>query len=251
MSTALRRLTESAKPAFRHENTWLSLEGTAPDRRFDMPYNPTYDFGADFIDGYHRFLANAPTLPDRMIDLGLEGWLLPADACKIYELTFFNPDVLELGTYRGLSSAIMSHAITNAGVGGQVVTCDLDGDQQKIAQAAHEARRIPNRQSVHYFNFEGADFVRRLYDRSDPRAFPLVFVDHSHAYEHMAAVCPILHKVTLPGGFILFHDYNDPRNPDPIAEHFGVYQAVTDHLPKIEFEFWGVFGCCGLFRRKD
>jgi predicted O-methyltransferase YrrM len=251
---AIQNATRSASPVFRHEGTWLSLQDTATERRFDMPYRPTYDFGADFIDGYHQYLANAPMFPpqvaDKMIDLGFEGWLLPADACKLYELAYFNPDVLELGTYRGLSSAVMSQAITNSGEKGSIVTVDLDPGHQQIAREAHERLRVPNRQNVHFFHFDGTIFVRNLHQRPDPRRFSLVFVDHTHAYEPMVDVCPMLHEVTQPGGFVLFHDYNDPRNAgsDP---NFGVYQAVDGYLSKKEFDFYGVFGCCGLFRRRQ
>lgn len=37
-----------------------------------------------------------------IINIGIDGWLLLADAMKLYELTYFCPgDVIELGTYRG------------------------------------------------------------------------------------------------------------------------------------------------------
>ena len=119
MSTALSTLYPNPQPVHRNADTYLTLEQTAVEKRFDMHYKPTYDFPGDYLDGFHQFLANAPEFaPDvaeGCINIGFEGWLLPADACKLYELAYFNGDVLEIGTYRGLSSAVMAHAITNSG----------------------------------------------------------------------------------------------------------------------------------------
>lgn len=252
--TALQVLYPNSAPSYDNKDTWLTLEETAVEKRFDMRFKPTYDFPGDFIDGYHKFLANAPILPDDVaegcIDIGYEGWLLPADACKLYELAYFNPDVLEIGTYRGLSSAVMSQAIVNAGNGGQIVTVDLDPVHQYVARTTHEARKLPGRENIHYFVFDGTEFVRRLFDREDPRLFKMVFVDHTHVYEPMLDICPLLHEVTAPGGFVLFHDYNDQRNANPKALDFGVYQAVNETLSKEHFEFYGIFGACGLYRRR-
>lgn len=241
-------------PIYRNEGTWLSFEQTAVDRRSKMHYRPTYDFAGQHIDGFHKYLAEAPLFPPEVaegcIDIGMEGWLFPADACKIYELAFFNPDILEIGTYRGLSSAVMCHAITNAGKCGQVVTVDLDATHQQIAKETHELRKVPNRKNVRYFQSDGTQFVTGLFQRDEPHLFPFVFVDHTHAYEPMLEICPLLHKVTLPGGFVLFHDYNDPRNADSNSHDFGVYQAVNETLNMDEFEFYGIYGCTGLFRRR-
>ncbi|MEZ4837503.1 MAG: class I SAM-dependent methyltransferase, partial [Caldilineaceae bacterium] len=81
------------------------------------------------------------------------------------------------------------------------------------------------------------------------RQFGFVFVDHSHAYEPVYGVCRVLDQIIAPGGFCLFHDYNDIRNADPEDKEYGVYQAVVDGLNLDAFEFYGIFGCCGLYRR--
>ena len=253
MTTALETLyTPTVK--HRNEDTWLTLEETAVEKRFDMVYKPTYDFPGEFIDGYHRWLSRTPIYPPHVaegcIDIGVEGWLLPADALKLYELAYFNTDVLELGTYKGLSATIMSHAIVNSGRGGCIVTVDLDPNAQTIAREGINRRLVPGREDIHYFVFDAAAFVRGLYDRPEPRAFELAFVDHSHTYEAMVEICPILHHVVKPGGFLLLHDYNDQRNANSAADDFGVYQAVQEYLSKDHFDFYGVYGACGLYRRK-
>ena len=63
------------------------MQQTAVEMRFEMKYKPTYDFPGKYIDGYHKFLAEAKLFSDDVaegcIDIGVEGWLLPADACKL------------------------------------------------------------------------------------------------------------------------------------------------------------------------
>ena len=110
----------------RHRHTRLTLERTATDRRFLMPYRPTYAFRGAAIDATHRLLATCPRR-DGMIDIGIPGWLLPADAQKLYEMVrFCGGDVLELGTYRGLSASLALEAMTAAGSDATLVSIDLD-----------------------------------------------------------------------------------------------------------------------------
>jgi len=60
--------------------------------------------------------------------------------------------------------------------------------------------------------------------------------------------CEDLKTLIRPGGFALFHDYNDSRNGnDP---DYGVYQAVVDTFADGSFEFYGAYGCTGLYRRR-
>lgn len=82
------------------------------------------------------------------------------------------------------------------------------------------------------------------------REFGFIFVDHWHGYEATEQAARRVAPLLKPGGFVLFHDYLDPGNADP--EHvYGVYQAVDDDVVKGgQFEFYGNFGCCGLFRKK-
>ena len=78
--------------------------------------------------------------------------------------------------------------------------------------------------------------------------FGFAFVDHAHDYPSVVGVCAALAAVLRPGAFCLFHDFNDFRNADPAYQDYGVYQGVADGLEKGRFEFWGIYGCCGLYR---
>jgi hypothetical protein len=229
----------------RHEQTFLTLQDTAVDHRFDMQYLKTYDFPGEFINSFHGSLA-VSIGPSGMIDIGVEGWLLPADALKLYELAYFcYGDILELGTYRGLSASILGQAVTAAGGGGCVVSVDLDVNAIEIARVNLMGR--PGVESINFFVVEAGKAVRDLAQAK--RIFDFGFIDHSHKYEHVFDVCQSLHRVLKVGAFALFHDFNDPRNAHTQQLDYGVYQCALDGLRTDRFEFWGIFGCCGLFRR--
>ncbi len=241
------RLVGRAPPRsrYRHPETNLSLDQTATDQRFLMPFRKTYDYAGAFIDATHRSL---PELPKRdgMIDLGIPGWLLPADALKLYELVrFCGGDVLDLGTYRGLSASVELQASVAAGYDNAIVSIDLDPGARDAGAATVAGR--PGADRVHFFATD-ADEALTTFTRAE-RRFRFCFIDHSHRYEHVRSACEKLPGVTEAGAFCLFHDYNDPRNADPSDGDYGVFQGVADGLDPSLFEFWGIYGCTGLFRR--
>lgn len=258
--------------AIPHLDTWLALEQTATPNWDRMAYRRTYHFPGEWIDDYHRGLSTVALREDGFIDLGLAGWLLRADALKLYELAYFAGDVLELGTCCGLSASVIARAIHGSGRERAFATVDLDPTIQDAARWGLNEQDVPRRELIRYFRMDGAAFLRDLIARGEPRSpplldrllrrreqpgpldglprrFSLVFVDHAHTYEAVAEVCPLLDQIIAPGGFALFHDYNDPRNIRPDDPDYGVYQAVRDALSKDRFEFYGVFGCTGLYRR--
>lgn len=240
-----RNSTDLPVKTTRWEHTFLTLQDTAVERRFDMHYRKTCEFAGDFINDWHYHLAKAAS-DIGMIDIGVEGWLLPQDALKLYELAYFcDGDLLELGTYRGLSGSIMAQALSDRGQDGIIVSIDLDPDATGLARSNLNGR--PGADRVHLFTAEAGKAVRDL--ATAKRMFDFAFIDHSHRYEHVFDVCQSLHRVLNVGAFALFHDYNDPRNAAVGALDYGVYQGVLDGLRSDRFEFWGVFGCCGLFRR--
>lgn len=229
----------------RHQQTFLSLAETATDRRFDMPYKKSYVYPDQFINDAHMALG-ASKHETGMIDYGVEGWLLPADAWKLYELAYFcGGDILEVGTYKGLSAAVMLQASNDAGLQNTIISIDLDENASGQARQTLDQRQGSER--VHLFVAEGASSVAGL--AAAKRYFKFAFIDHSHHYDHVAEVCRHLHRVLELGAFVLFHDFNDPRNAAGDQPDYGVYQGVLDGLNPARFEFWGIYGCCGLFRR--
>jgi predicted O-methyltransferase YrrM len=229
----------------RHGTTFLTLRETATERRFDMPYRKTYPFDGDYLTERHKELA-AKLHPSGMIDIGIDGWLLPADVLKLYEMAYCcDGDILELGAYRGLSAAVMNHACNDSGQSNVIVSIDLDTTAVELSRLALQG--MSGGERVHFFQDDAGSAVRNL--ARIKRQFRFAFVDHSHRYEHVLDACAQLHRIVGLGGFALFHDYNDPRNIVEAEPDYGVYQGVMDGLRSDRWEFWGIYGCTGLFRR--
>ena len=116
----------STPPIAYREETRVQLSEAGAWR----PYVKTYEFKGDAISRYHSALASAPC--GRMgapscIDIGIDGYLDRLEAMKLYELAYYcNGDILELGTFRGLSSSIFARALEDRGARGCIDTCDID-----------------------------------------------------------------------------------------------------------------------------
>ncbi len=233
------------EPLHRHEDSFLTLRQTAAERRFDMPYRKTFPFDGETLSAQHRAQV-ARLHPTGMIDVGVEGWLLPPDALKLYEMAYCcTGDILELGAYRGLSATVMNRACTDAGRSCKIISIDLDPISVEASRLQLSTQ--PNGDRALFFVDDGASAIRNL--AAIKRRFGFAFIDHSHQYEHVHDVCQILHRVVDLGGFALFHDFNDPRNSMEDIPDYGVYQGAMDGLRLDRWAFWGIYGCTGLFRR--
>jgi hypothetical protein len=211
-------------------------------------YVRTFRFPGDTIDGHHARIATAPL--GRMgvdfgIDIGLDGYLARAEAMKLYELGYFaSGDALELGTYMGLSASIVGNALRSRG-SGELHTCDIS------RQYSYAARRAlcwhPARPSIRFNIGDAPTFLDRMIAQG--RTFGLVFVDHWHGYQATHDVVVRLPRLVAPGGFVMFHDYNDPSARDPSHPH-KVFQAVGDGLDKDMFQPCCVVASSAVFQRR-
>lgn len=221
----VRSFVASRGPIYR-DDTRVGIEDCGAWRS----YVKTFRFPGKYISGFHAQLAGAPL--GRMgvpfcIDLGVDGFLARDEAMKLYELAFFAPgDVLELGTFKGLSTSIIARALSDR-QSGALVTCDIDPDFS--AAAARHVRTSSGGERVNFLVGDAPKLIDGLI--ADGRKFGFAFIDHWHGYEATQAAAIRLSNVLVPGGFVLFHDYNDPdtRNPD---HHHKVYQAVHDTIGK-------------------
>jgi cephalosporin hydroxylase len=218
----------------------------------DNAYLPNYEFANDSIDDFHEYLFGCP-MKSILIDIGVQGWLRKADALKLYELAFFAPgDILEFGTNRGLSAYILANALKSSGRAGEIVTMELSGELSAAAKKTLESKGVADRV---VFEVGDADVTcERLI--SEGRKFGFAFIDHSHAYEHMVKACQRLSQLMAPGSFCVFHDYNDARNTrrkdlGEVGDEYGVKAAIDESLDSKIFEFVGVYGCTGVYRRRD
>ena len=178
----------------------------------------------------------------------IPGWLHREDALKLYELSYFaRGDVLELGSFKGLSAAILARAARNSPVAKHIETIEL---KEKRAKAVR--RNLASLGLLDLVTARSGDATVAVKElAANGRQFDFVFIDHSHAYAPVFDVCQVLGQVVAPGGFCLFHDFNDSRNRDPNDEEYAVFQAVDEGLDKQRFEFYGIYGCSGLYRAPD
>jgi predicted O-methyltransferase YrrM len=211
------------------------------------PYRPTYSFPGPYINAAHASFASVKTREKILVDIGIPGWLRREDALKLYELAYHSPgNVLELGTFHGLSTTIMAGAIADSGGGREIYSVDLDPDS--LDSAEQHLRQRGLLPGVRLFAGDATELCERLIGLG--RRFGFVFVDHSHEYQPVLDACRLLDRLVASRALVLFHDLNDPRNNDPGNPDYGVSQAVVDGLPPDRFEPYGMFGCTALFRAK-
>jgi len=213
------------------------------------PYKPNFPFPGEYIDQFHTLIGSSAKSeglinPNELLGVPITGWLRRADALKLYELGYFVAgDILELGSYHGLSTCILSQSNYNSGARKQIFSIDLSSGN--CAKTIESLQITGLRRNVETRCADATSAVERL--AMDGARFQFVFIDHSHSYEPVYEICQLLPKIVTPGGWCLFHDFNDRRNQDPTADH-GVYRAVIDGLDADLFEFYGIYGCTALYR---
>lgn len=207
------------------------------DKRDSDEYRPSYELGREFVDEVHR---GAPELVRP-----IAGWLRDEDVLKLYELAFFaSGPVLEVGTHRGKSAVALATAIARAGSGVPLISLDIDAEALADASATLAERGLAERALL--VRATAGSFLARV-ERLRPA---LVFLDADHSHRGVAADLAALRGCVPAAGLLLLHDYNDPRNDDPNEPDYGVSEAADESWLADECEFAGVFGACGLFRRR-
>ena len=215
-----------------------------------LPYKPTHDFGRFFIDADHESISQ---LERNGIALKSEisGWLQIDDALTLYEFAYFTTgNVLELGTYQGLSASFIGLALLNSGRGMVCDTIELDPRQSAVAYSNLDNLGLTSVVQLHVG--DGANLCRRL--KSLGKRYGFAFIDHSHGFEDVKAACDLLKDLIVPDGYIVFHDFTDPRNStrQGVGDHpdeFGVRHACDVSFADGSFAFLRTCGACGLFRR--
>jgi len=232
-------------PLKKYPNTYLHLSELGESH---PPYQPTYDFGSKFINEHHKFYSECPVGGENKVAIKLEipGWLRRDDALKLYELAYFcKGDILELGTYQGLSTSIIATACNDAKNNSKIISIDVN--KEYIDKAKENLQSIADSEKIDFVVSDATKFSDNMVEEG--KKFGFVFIDHSHEYEPVYQACLRLGKLIKPNSFCLFHDYNDPRNRDEKNKDVKVYQAIKDGLAKEDFEFFGIFGCAGLYKK--
>jgi SAM-dependent methyltransferase len=227
--------------------TFEKGETFLPDTGYHFTeYQKTISFEGQYINDNHRYYAECPAIDETNIKIGIEGWLTRADALKLYEMGFFiRGNILELGTYQGLSTSILSLANHDSGLNKEIHTVEIDESLMQTAQQNLAGRHLE--QNVFFYRLSSSEALAKFLDRK--MKFDFIFVDHSHEYEPVLEVCEDMGDLLNEGGYCLFHDYIHRDTFNDTTRDFKVYQAVRDGLNKELFVFEGVFGCTGLFRK--
>lgn len=225
-----------------HPDSWLAPEELGS---CIPPYRPTFG-KQDFINDRHRFFSFCPVKDVHCVDIGIPGWLRREDALKLYEIAYFaDGHILELGTYQGLSTAILAQAVQDAGEGRTITS--IEHDPAAMAEAERHLADNGVKAVVQLICAEAVSYCRELI--ANRHTFALVFVDHSHTYQAVSEICRLLPLLVPSGGFCLFHDFNDVRNNDAHDPEYGVSSAVHDTLDPTLFAFYGIYGCSALYRK--
>lgn len=232
----------------RHLDSQFRIGGGRPA---PTPYRPNYPIDGPYINAQHASYASAPK-NGALIDLGIPGWLKVEDALKLYELAYFSTgDVLELGTHQGLSTSILAQALIDAGNGHRLITIDMEQVYIDKAKTELAARHVDA--GVDFLCGDAGPFLDRF--EAEGRTFGFAFIDHSHAYAPVVKASQSLGLLLSPGTFALYHDYVDGRNTlrrdaGESGQEYGVVAGAQDGLAADMFEFFGCYGCTGLFYRR-
>ena len=236
----------------RHPDTFLQLNKLGSEI---PPYQPNYDFPGLFVNAFQRGISNYPLQDGILIQRKnrrwfgkvMPGWLRCEDALKLYELCYFaEGDILELGSYHGLSTSIIAQAVRDSKRPRRIFTVDIS--HSAINETKRNLRSLRLVRNVATLCSDALSATKGF--AAESSRFGFIFIDHAHDFQSVYEVCRELENIVLPGAFCLFHDFNDFRNGDPDCKDYAVYQGVVQGLDQAQFEFWGVYGCTGLYRAR-
>jgi predicted O-methyltransferase YrrM len=144
---------------------------------------------------------------------------------------------LDIGTAKGFSACVMSWALEDAGVPGDVASYDI------IAPHSREPRNsVADGQTVHEFvaPFRAPGVLMTFHLADSLRAFPaqsrinFAFIDGSHTYEGVRSDIEIVTARQQPGDVILFDDMQVPGVRRAVHEPWSALYSVEEIelLPK-------------------
>lgn len=152
--------------------------------------------------------------------LGIEGFMEAWELERLAELAI-DQDVLEIGSFKGLSSWAMAISAKSLWCV-DTFKANSAGQQQMedhttLAFFQHAISRFKN---VNYVISDSADAAKM---DTLPLGFDMIFLDAMHTYEDVKADIERWYPRVLSGGLMVFHDYAHPHFP-------GVKQAVDERF---------------------
>ncbi|CAN5464776.1 hypothetical protein BH11PSE4_BH11PSE4_35230 [soil metagenome] len=165
----------------------------------------------------------------------ISGWLLPDETEKLYEMAHFHGDViLEVGTFRGRSAAVINEGARNQGSrpDRQFFSVDIDPASGFHAYDILAPRRLADR--AIFFHGNLATFRDAF-----PVTPTMAFIDGDHTYEGVKADLEQLTTLLAPNTPVAFHDYLNTDTP-------GVARALDDWIAQGFATKTGEYGCSGF-----
>lgn len=162
-------------------------------------------------------------LVEQARSLGITGFLHPAELAKLQELAT-GRDVLELGSYRGLSAwgmAQTANSVTccdtfKAADNGQRQTTDEDRGGKPYTTFDAFCKAVERFNNVTIYPVSSEEAAKLIHGR-----FDMVFIDADHTYESVRADIKRWWPRLRKGGILALHDYGHDAFE-------GVKQAVDE-----------------------
>jgi len=166
---------------------------------------------------------------ERLVTFG--SWTEPLEGCVLHALTQWTHErgrcVIEIGSFRGRSAAMLSVALRGAGSANKVIS--IDPHEESPCNAAYVRLALTEwgeeKRLVQYVG--GSDEACRVLR---PGCASLVFIDGDHSYRQVVNDFENYQELLAPGGCMAFHDYgcgahNGCDEPEP-----DVRRAVEEHV---------------------
>ena len=196
-------------------------------------HRPSWTSVAPFISEEHSSIFEATS--------HIEGWQVPGDTFKLYEMGYHSGDViLEIGTYGGRSATaairggLANHERT---LYPQYYGIDIDADAISRTRQSLADEMIAHH--CHLFHGNLNDFILR-WDITPT----MIFLDGDHTYEGVVADLVSLTKYIKQETPLLIHDFLSEKNQDGT---YGVKKASQEWEAAGHGKFLGCFGCSALY----
>lgn len=170
----------------------------------------------------------------------IDGWQVPGDAYKLYEIAYHAGDViLEIGTYAGKSAVVEILGARANPERRRIRWFGLDVDKSAIRNTKRTLEKWNLMEYCTLFCGDLATFLKK-----HPISPTMVFVDGDHRYEGVKRDTEVLSSFVARDVPILFHDFLNPGKEHGECE---VKRACEEWEQSGHVQFMGSFGCSALF----
>lgn len=228
------------------EPSYLDAPAWAPDQESKPKLAVRSDkLDVEYLPSWLCENGHGPGRVDAVLDRldFIEGMMYPQDALKLHELAWFSAgDILEIGTYRGRSAAIMASALREAGNPARILSLDIDATSIAAARSNLARAGVSDRATL------AEATASELLPRLTGFRPALVYVDGDHTFRGAGADLAAIEPIVDNGAIVVLHDYAGYEPDDPYWVR--VREAAEASWLAGDCAFIGRFGLCGAFVRR-